>query len=215
MALGASVGHRFGHAIIFRPYYILSQIPPVSTERKGDGPGNADQVFGLDAILELIARWWPKSLVFICWPIPPGGFLQSLPMLPRRAIWMIVAPRSCIRIPQIYPASAFLLQHPSDLSEDLRQLAYVGLRALLLTDLPLYSIVSQSESKEARSHSNQLTRSEVFLIPPARPPAEPDYSSINSPPMFILLCTNLWQPAQSKIKFVISSRRSFVSNGVI
>ena len=103
---------------------------------------------------------------------------------------MIVAPRSCIRIPQIQPKRPFLLKHPPHLSEDLYKLAYVGFRALLQANLPIYSIVSQSESKEARSHSNQLTRSEVFLIPPARPPAEPGYSSINSPLMFILLCTN-------------------------
>ena len=55
MALGASIGDALGHAIIFRPYYILSQIPPVSTERKGDGPGNADQVFGLERCVYIVS----------------------------------------------------------------------------------------------------------------------------------------------------------------
>ena len=76
MALGASIGDALGHAIIFRPYYVLSEIPPIGPERKCDHPGNPDQVFGLDAILELITRRRPKCLVFICGPIPTGGFLQ-------------------------------------------------------------------------------------------------------------------------------------------
>ena len=207
MTLGASVGHRFGHTIIFRPYYVLPQIPPIGPERKCDHPGNPDQVFGL----AVVRRWCSPEAIhhLLIWA-------DSLPSIQCAFIgrWAVFT-TARIRISQIQPKRPFLLQHPPDFPEDLHQLAYVSLRALLQANLTIYTIVSQSESKEARSHSNQLTRSEVFLIPPARPPAEPGYSSINSPLMFILLCTNLWQPAQSKIKFVISSRRSFFSNGVI
>ena len=148
MTLGASVGHRFGHTIIFRPDDILPQIPPIGPERKCDHPGNPDQVFGLqirttDAHRSpirppdtTIKRAFRLTHYLSCVAIIGNEIM--FPVWPASAFCYVPG----IGVSEIKPKRAFLLQHPPDFPEDIHQLAYVGFRALLQANLPIYSIVS-------------------------------------------------------------------------
>ena len=47
--LGAAISHTLGHRVELVPDHVLPEKPPVSLEREGSAPGDADQVFGLEA----------------------------------------------------------------------------------------------------------------------------------------------------------------------
>jgi len=49
MGFATPIFYTLGHRIRLVPDDVLPQIPPVRLQREGDAPGDADEVFGLEA----------------------------------------------------------------------------------------------------------------------------------------------------------------------
>ena len=121
MGLGAAVGYGFGHGVGLVPDDVLAKIPPVRLKGEGHAPGDAYEVFGLEAFRRA----------------------YSVESLQRGEVFRVRASSmrpvaACVRVPQIYPTDPIGFQHSADLPEDGHHVGDVdfgcGIKAKLRVD---------------------------------------------------------------------------------
>ena len=140
MRLRATVCHALRHRIGFVPNYVLTQIPPVRLQGEGHAPRDANQVFGLEAVVNA------RRPAFV-------SILAPIIVTVRSSIMCSVA------IPQVQPNCTILPEHPSHLAEHIHHFCHVFLRRFLKSNLAVLSIVAQAKVWRAcHTHLDRLIR---------------------------------------------------------
>ena len=79
--LGRAVGDRLGHRVGLCPDDVGAQVPAIGSEGEGDHPGDADEVFGLEAGRDVRATLRAALLVLDVYDDPPGLHCARAPRL--------------------------------------------------------------------------------------------------------------------------------------